>query len=64
MSHIISSAMSVVQQKLGSSSNDAAAADHQPGLSPPLSPIDDQDIELTAPTPAAARATRGARRRR
>ncbi|SOV06924.1 related to cation diffusion facilitator 10 [Ustilago sp. UG-2017a] len=58
MSHIISSAMSVVQQKLGSSSNDAAAADHQPGLSPPLSPVDDQDIELTAPTPAAARATR------
>lgn len=50
--------MSVAQQKLGvgsSPSNDAS--DHQPGLSPPLSPVDDQDIELTAPTPAAARAS-------
>lgn len=57
MSHIISSAMSVAQQKLGSTSNEAAA-EHQPGLSPPLSPVDDQDIELTAPTPAAAKAAR------
>ncbi|CDW98470.1 hypothetical protein [Sporisorium scitamineum] len=48
--------MSVAQKKLAnSSSNDAS--DHQPGLSPPLSPIDDQDIELTAPTPAAARSS-------
>ena len=54
MSHIISSAMSVAQQKLGTASNDAS--DHQPGLSPPLSPVNDQDIELTAPTLAATRA--------
>lgn len=54
MSHIISSAMSVAQQKLGTASNDASQ--HQPGLSPPLSPVDDQDIELTAPTLAATRA--------
>ncbi|KAJ1033932.1 hypothetical protein NDA16_000140 [Ustilago loliicola] len=50
--------MSVAQKKLGNTSNEAASADHQPGLSPPLSPVDNQDIELTAPTPAAARATR------
>ncbi|CBQ68426.1 conserved hypothetical protein [Sporisorium reilianum SRZ2] len=53
MSHIISSAMSVAQHKLGT--NDAS--NHQPGLSPPLSPVDDHDIELTAPTPAAARSS-------
>ncbi|KIS68232.1 uncharacterized protein UMAG_03814 [Mycosarcoma maydis] len=57
MSHIISSAMSVAQQKLGTASSNNEASDHQPGLSPPLSPVDDQDIELTAPTPAAARAS-------
>ncbi|KAJ9473986.1 ZT_dimer domain-containing protein [Pseudozyma hubeiensis] len=57
MSHIISSAMSVAQQKLGTASSaNNDASDHQPGLSPPLSPVHDQDIELTAPTPAAARA--------
>ncbi|SNX85179.1 related to mitochondrial Fe2+ transporter MMT1 and related transporters (cation diffusion facilitator superfamily) [Melanopsichium pennsylvanicum] len=53
MSHIISSAMSVAQHKLGSGSDDTAH--HQPGLSPPLSPDDNQDIELTAPTLAATR---------
>ena len=55
MSHIISSALSVAQQKLGTASNDAPASDHQPGLSPPLSPVDDHDIELTAPTLARTR---------
>ncbi|SPO28084.1 related to mitochondrial Fe2+ transporter MMT1 and related transporters (cation diffusion facilitator superfamily) [Ustilago trichophora] len=57
MSHIISSAMSVAQQKLGTASNNNNndSSDHQPGLSPPLSSVDDQDIELTAPTLAATR---------
>lgn len=55
MSHIISSAMSVAQQKLGTTSSSNEASDHQPGLSPPLSPTGEQDIELTAPTLAATR---------
>ncbi|TKY89945.1 hypothetical protein EX895_001243 [Sporisorium graminicola] len=56
--------MSVAQQKLGTnSSNTNDATDHQPGLSPPLSPLDDQDIELTAPTPAAARPATSSSRR-
>ncbi|GAC74141.1 mitochondrial Fe2+ transporter MMT1 and related transporters, partial [Moesziomyces antarcticus T-34] len=55
---MIASAMSVAQQTLGSASTANDSSDHQPGLSPPLSPVGEQDIELTAPTPAAARASR------
>ncbi|PWZ03677.1 hypothetical protein BCV70DRAFT_197881 [Testicularia cyperi] len=65
MSHIISSALDVAQQRLsgGSSSSDntahPSAIEHHPGSSPPLSPVGEQDIELTAPAralgPVAAR---------
>ena len=65
MSHILSSAVSIASSKLSRSraSMDGTGAgagagadhdhDHQPGQSPPLSPVDDRDIELTAPSPPA-----------
>jgi len=58
-SAIISSTVARVSGSLpGSSSAGDLATPHHPGVSPPLSPLDERDIELTAPIAAAAAAPR------
>lgn len=51
---MISTALDVAQQKLRIASEPGS---HHPGQSPPLSPIGQQDIELTAPTRAVVPAS-------